>query len=91
MSYIIMKKTGLFPRAWKKVCCIANLFPSNKYLYIIYKLKPDDIISVRHTRRSRSLFKWKGYRTKFLHVFNGTVKDFDKFSYEFCKEKRMRL
>jgi len=81
-----MKKTGKFPKAWEKVCTIANLFPSNKYLYDTYNLTEEDIIIVRHTKTSKSKYHWVGYRTAFKHVFNGTVKDFDKFCLEWYQK-----
>ena len=87
MTYIILKLIkGGVPIKWKKVCTIANIFPSNSFLQKEYDLKPDDKISVRHTRRTGSKFKIKGYRTAFKHIFNGTVADFEVFCRDFYKK-----
>lgn len=81
MSYVIMKLIkGGVPIKWKKVCCIANIFPKNGFLKTKYGLSDEDRISVRHTKRSNSKFKMKGYRTAFKHIYNGTVKGFEEFS-----------
>ena len=61
MTYVIMKlEKGGVPIKWKKVCHFEYLLPSNEFLEKEYNLKDDDIVSVRHTKRSTSKFKWKG-------------------------------
>lgn len=87
MTYII---TQIFkkkvPYNTKKICCIKNLLPSNKYLKDIYNLNDEDRIMVKHTKISNSPFKMKGYRTAFKHIFSGTVKEFDEFCIKFYKK-----
>lgn len=76
MTYVIMGKTGTYP-AWKKVTTIAHIFPTIDFLYTAHGLTPDTRINVFHTKRvTNSKHHWKGYRTNFKHIFNGTVAEF---------------
>lgn len=89
MTYIILKKTNQWPKAWEKVCTLTKLYPNNGFLKEEYGLKDEDRISVRHIKRCkkpRNKRQWKGWRTPFKHVFNGTVKDFEEFCIKYYKD-----
>src|SRR3990167_634294 len=94
MTYTILKKIGEMPGnngggvlfKFKKVTTIAHLFPKMNFLYTQYGLKPDDIISVRHSTRKD--FKWfRNYRTPWRHFHNGTVADFLIKAKKRCDER----
>ena len=87
MTYLIRQIFPLkAPRSLKKICTIERLFPSNKYLLETYKLKLSDRILVQHTRKSNSKYHWKGYRTKWKHIFTGSVEYFEIFCRDIYKD-----
>lgn len=77
MTYIILKRTNNKSNvSWRKVTTIAHIFPSVDFLYTEHGLTPDTRINVFHTKRvTNSKHHWKGYRTNFKHIFNGTVEE----------------
>lgn len=77
---------------FEKVCCRDHLLPTVDWLTKYYNIKPTDKLRVMHIKYLNRKYSWNGrgwnkYRTKFKHIFYGTLEEFAVFCRKHYEEK----
>ena len=73
---------------YKMICNMSKLYSNIDFLKKEYGLKDTNIISVRHVSVSNNHYNKKvrvGFRSKFKHIYNGSLSGFQVFCRDFYK------